>query len=237
MRISDLSVLVTGASRGIGRAVAIELLRGGAKVTATARSAADLETLALEARALPGRLATHAGDLRQRVTCDAAVRTAVEIFGGLQVLVNNAGVGHRAPLEETTDEDWERVLATNLTAVFQLTRAALPHLKRQGGHIFMISSLAGSNPIAGMSAYCASKAALDQLAACLMLEVRQQGIKVTTLAPGSVDTSFGGRQAGSADWMLQPTDLARAIIDLLGSADHAHLSRVELRPLKPAPRS
>ncbi len=237
MGIPETSALVSGASRGIGRAIVIELLRAGAKVTAVARSAADLEALAADAGALPGRLATHAGDLRLRATCDAAVAQAVQAFGGLNVLVNNAGVGHRAPLEETRDEDWERVLATNLTAVFQLTRAALPHLKRQGGHIFMISSLAGSNPIAGMSAYCASKAALDHLAACLMLEVRQHGIKVTTLAPGSVDTSFGGRQAGAADWMLQPTDLARTILSLLGTADHAHLSRVELRPLRPAPRS
>jgi len=231
-----MSVLVTGASRGIGRAITVELLRAGANVNAVARSTADLQTLAAETSTWPGRMAIHAGDLRERTTCDAAIATAIAAFGGLQVLVNNAGVGHRAPLEETTDEDWERVFATNLTSVFQLTRAALPHLKRQGGHIFMISSLAGSNPIAGMSAYCASKAALDHLSACLMLEVRQHGIKVTTLAPGSVDTSFGGREPGTADWMLKPQDLARTVLDLLGTDERAHLSRIELRPLKPGPR-
>jgi short-subunit dehydrogenase len=107
---------------------------------------------------------------------------------------------------------------------------------RDGGHIFMVSSLAGQNAIAGMAAYCASKAALDHFTTCLMLEVRHQGVKVTTLAPGSVDTDFGadrGRRAGQGDWMLQPRDIAGAVLDLLRTRDDAHLSRVEMRPLRP----
>ncbi len=104
----------------------------------------------------------------------------------------------------------------------------------------MVSSLAGSNPIAGLAAYCASKAALDHFSRCLMLEVRQQGIKVTTLAPGSVDTGFGAaaglpREDGS--WMLKPEDIANTILDLLGTRDAAHLSRVELRPSRPPQRT
>ena len=120
---------------------------------------------------------------------------AVDCFGGLQILVNNAGVGVFANVADTSDEDWDAVIGTNLTAVFRLTRAALPHLTHRGGHVFMVSSLAGKNPIAGLAAYCASKAALDQFAACLMLEVRHQGVKVTTIAPGSVDTAFAGAAA------------------------------------------
>jgi short-subunit dehydrogenase len=102
----------------------------------------------------------------------------------------------------------------------------------------MISSLAGTNAIAGMSAYCASKAALDHLAACLMLEVRHQGVKVTTIAPGSVDTSFAGSPRGSdTSWMLSAEDVAAAVIDLLRVRDAAHLSRVEMRPARPQKRS
>src|SRR6185503_3756690 len=118
--------------------------------------------------------------------------------------------------------------------------AALPHLTRGGGHVFMISSLAGTNPIAGMAAYCASKAALDHFARCLMLEVRQQGIKVTTVAPGSVDTGFGGREEGGSgrdSWMLRPDDVAAQVLDLLRARDDAHTSRVEMRPLRPQKRA
>jgi NAD(P)-dependent dehydrogenase (short-subunit alcohol dehydrogenase family) len=141
-------------------------------------------------------------------------------------------------MAETTDEDWDRILGTNLTAAFRLTRAALPQLCKGGGHVFMISSLAGSNAIANMAAYCASKAALDHLARCLMLEVRHQGVKVTTIAPGTVDTGFGGMpREGTGDWALRPEDVAGAVVDVLRTRDEAHLSRVEMRPLRPTKRA
>jgi NAD(P)-dependent dehydrogenase (short-subunit alcohol dehydrogenase family) len=203
-----------------------------------ARNQAELDAVAGEIRAAGGSAVVHAADLRDGGAPDAVVKTAVTEWGGLQILVNNAGVGGHAPLAETTDEQWDRILATNLTAVFRLTRAALPHLTRKGGHIFMISSLAGSNAIENMSAYCASKAALDHLARCLMLEVRQQGVKVTTLCPGSVDTAFGGSpRTGDASWMLSADDVAGAVLDLLHTRDGAHLSRVEMRPAQPQKRA
>jgi 3-oxoacyl-[acyl-carrier protein] reductase len=240
MEIRNSSALVTGAGRGIGRAIALALGRAGARVTAVARNAAELELVVREIRAADGQALAYAGDLRERAVCDGAVREAVRAHGRLQILINNAGVGLHAPLAETSDEDWDRVFGTNLTAVFRLTRAALPHLTAGGGHIFMVSSLAGSNPIAGLGAYCASKAALDHLTRCLMLEVRQQGVKVTTLAPGSVNTGFGaaagGAERSDAGWMLQPEDIAAAVVDLLRSRDEAHLSRVEMRPLRPQSR-
>ena len=161
----------------------------------------------------------------------------MECFGGLQILVNNAGVGVHSNLGDTTDEEWETILETNLSAPFRLARAALPHLARRGGHILMVSSLAGKNPIAGLGAYCASKAALDQLAACLMLEVRHQGVKVTTIAPGSVDTAFGGApRAADTSWMLTAEDVAQTVVDLLRMRDGAHSSRVEMRPAMPQKR-
>jgi NAD(P)-dependent dehydrogenase (short-subunit alcohol dehydrogenase family) len=239
MDLTGASALVTGAGRGIGRAIAVALGGGGASVTLVSRTKADLEATAREVRAAGGRAAIQAGDLRRRADCDAAVAAAVSAHGGLQVLVNNAGIGSHAPVAETGDDLWNDVLETNLGAVFRVTRAALPHLTRRGGHVFMISSLAGQNAIAGMAAYCASKAALDHFAACLMLEVRHQGVKVTTIAPGSVDTSFG-RDPGKArgeGWMLTAQDVAGAVVDLLGTRDGAHLSRVEMRPLRPPKRA
>jgi NAD(P)-dependent dehydrogenase (short-subunit alcohol dehydrogenase family) len=236
MEIRGTSALVTGAGRGIGRAMARALAGAGARVTAVSRTSGELESLAREAARDGGSVFPFAADLRVAADCQAAVAAAVANGGGLRVLVNNAGVGGVAPVAETSDELWDRILSTNLTAVFRLTRAALPHLARQGGQIFMVSSLAGQNAIAGMAAYCASKAALDHFSACLMLEVRQQGVKVTTLAPGSVDTDFGrdgGFAHGRGSWKLTPEDMAATLLDLLRQRDDAHLSRVEMRPLRP----
>jgi len=235
MELTGASALVTGAGRGIGRAIAIALGGGGAAVTLVARTKDDLDDAARAVQAAGGRASVHVGDVRRPADCEAAVAAAVSAHGGLQILVNNAGIGSHSPVAETSDDLWDDVLQTNLGAVFRVTRAALPHLAKRGGHVFMISSLAGKNAIAGMAAYCASKAALDHFAACLMLEVRHQGVKVTTIAPGSVDTSFGrdpGKKRG-ADWMLTAEDVASAVVDLLATRDAAHLSRVEMRPLRP----
>lgn len=237
MELRGASALVTGAGRGIGRAIARRLAASGVGVTAVARTPSDLDRLVRDITAEGGRAFAFPGDIRDASVSVAAVARAVEAYGRLQILVNNAGIGVRSPVADTSDEDWAQVLDTNLTAVFRLTRAALPHLVRGGGHVFMVSSLAGQNPIAGMAAYCASKAALDHFARCLMLEVRQQGVKVTTLAPGSVATGFGGEREETAAWKLQPDDIAGAVLDLLRTRDDAHLSRVEMRPLRPPTRA
>ncbi len=238
MDIAGASALVTGAGRGIGRAIALALGGAGAKVALVSRTASELEAVAGAIAAAGGRALVHAGDLRERGVAEAAVARAKEAHGRLQILVNNAGVGAVSPVASLDDETWDRVMDTNVRAVFRLTRAALPQLTAGGGHVFMVSSLAGQNAISGMSAYCASKAALDHFTRCLMLEVRHQGVKVTTLAPGSVDTEFGGpARHGEGDWMLRAEDVAGAVLDLLRTRDEAHLSRVELRPLRPPPRS
>jgi 3-oxoacyl-[acyl-carrier protein] reductase len=237
MEIRDASALVTGAGRGIGRSIALALAREGAQLTVVSRTTPELSSLVGEIEAVGGRGIAFAGDLRSPSACAGAVGAAVDCFGGLQILVNNAGMGVFANVADTSDEDWDNVLGTNLNAVFRLTRAALPHLTRRGGHVVMVSSLAGKNPIAGMGAYCASKAALDQFAACLMLEVRHQGVKVTTIAPGSVDTTFGGSpRPPEASWMLTAEDVAQTVLDLLRMRDGAHSSRVEMRPAKPQKR-
>jgi len=237
MELRGASALVTGAGRGIGRAIALGLGRAGVGVTAVARTASEIESVAREITSAGGRAVAFAGDVRDPRVCAGAVARAREAHGRLQVLVNNAGVGAHAPVAETSDEEWARILDTNLTAVFRLTRVALPQLTDGGGHVFMVSSLAGVNPIAGMAAYCASKAGLDHFAHCLMLEVRHQGVKVTTIAPGSVDTAFGGSRSGETSWMLRGEDVAATLLDLLRARDEAHLSRVEMRPSRPARRT
>jgi len=237
MDLATTSALVTGAGRGIGRAIALSLAREGALLTVVSRTAAELDTLVDEIEAAGGRGLAFTGDLREASVCSGAVAAAVEHFGGLQVLVNNAGVGLFANVADTTDEQWAAVMDTNLTAVFRLTRAALPHLAHRGGHVFLISSLAGSNANAGMAAYCASKAALDHFARCLLLEVRQKGVKVTAIAPGSVDTSFpGAPRPADASWMLSPEDVAQTVVELARMREGALASRIELRPTRPQVR-
>ena len=237
MDLENATALVTGAGRGIGRSIALALAREGVAVAGVARTAADLDTLVGEIEADGSRGLAFAGDVRDASVPEAAVAAVVERFGGLQILVNNAGVATVSNVADTSPEDFERMLATNLTAPFRFTRAALPHLSHRGGHVFMISSLAGTNPIAGMAAYCASKAALDHFAACLMLEVRHAGVNVTTLAPGSVDTSFAGApRAGDSSWMLNGDDVARALVQQLQGRDGALISRVEMRPARPQKR-
>lgn len=234
MELRDACALVTGAGRGIGRAIALALAREGASVTAVSRTAADLDTLVEEIETNGGRSLAFAGDLRNASVCEDAVAATLQRFGGLQILVNNAGVGAFVNVADTTDAEWDAMLGTNLTAVFRLTRAALPHLARQGGHVVMISSLAGSNANPGMAAYAASKAALDHFARCLLLEVRQHGIRVTTIAPGSVDTSFsGGSGPTGGSWKLSAEDIAQTTVDILRMRDAALASRVELRPTRP----
>ncbi len=237
MKLGEASALVTGAGRGIGRAIALALAREGAAVTVLSRTASDLDALVTTIAKAGGRALAFAADVRSPAACEQAVAAAVGRFGGLQILVNNAGVGHFANVLETSDEDWSAVIETNLSAPFRLTRAALPHLMQRGGHVIMISSLAGSNANPGMAAYCASKAALDHFTKCLMLEVRQRGVKVSTIAPGSVETGFSGAaRAADSSWMLNPDDVAQTVIDLLSMRDGAHSSRVEMRPARPHTR-
>src|SRR5262249_1850637 len=142
METKGASALVTGAGRGIGRAIALALGRAGARVIAVSRTPAELDSLVAEIEKDGGKARAFVGDLRDGRACADAVEAAVHAHDGLQILVNNAGVGGFANVAETSDEDWDRVIGTNLTAVFRLTRAALPHLSARGGHVFMISSLA-----------------------------------------------------------------------------------------------
>jgi 3-oxoacyl-[acyl-carrier protein] reductase len=227
---------LTGGSRGIGQAIARALVRGGARVAITAtsddtlRKAADeLTSVASNAEVLPIR-----ADVRRLVEVEQAIDAAVRRFGGIDVLVNNAGVGIFQSVADMPVDDWQKIIDTNLTGVFYCCRTAVPHLRaRGGGWIINISSLSGKHPFAEGAAYCASKAALNAFSEALMQEVRHDGIRVACVMPGSVRTEFSGGSAGRDDWKLSPDDVAQVVADLLTHPARSLPSAVEIRPARP----
>jgi 3-oxoacyl-[acyl-carrier protein] reductase len=238
--------IVTGGSKGIGRSIARDLLAAGARVAISGRSASALKEAADElAKGTGGgagagagqaeRLLTVQGDVASEQDAAKLINQTVERFGGLDILINNAGIGRFANIADMSTEDWHAIMGTNLTGVFFCTRAALPHLKqRGGGYIINISSLASKNAFIGGGAYCASKAALNSFTEALMLETRQDNIRVSDVLPGSVLTEFNNNALTTgADWKLSPDDVARVVVDLLEHPSRSLPSRVELRPSKP----
>ena len=223
--------LVTGGNRGIGRGIAESLVKEGMQVAITARDAAAATAAA---QALGPNARGYALDVR-RADQVAAVFAAVDRdFGGLDVLVNNAGIGIFGSIAETSLDDWHATVETNINGVFYCTREAIPRMtKRGGGYIFNLSSLAGRNAFPGAGAYCASKHAVNGFSEVLFQEVREAGIRVTYLMPGSVATDFGRGMAAKQDWALQPEDVGEMVVDLLHTHPRALHSRVEMRPSRP----
>lgn len=239
MSLSGSIALVTGGSRGIGRAIAGALVRDAVAVAISGRTERDLESAARDLSAMaaqsgaPPVLAVRA-DVGRSAEAARLVDEAARHFGGLDILVNNAGVGFFGHVADLPIDRWDETLATNLSAPFYCARAAIPHLRRRGGGwIINISSLAGKNPFAGGGAYCASKAALNAFSEVLMQEVRFDDIKVSYILPGSVRTRFSGHDETGADWKIDPDDVAQVVMDLLRQARRSLSSRIELRPSKP----
>ena len=180
------------------------------------------------------RVATAVADVGRAAEVTRAIDDLARACGGLDILVNNAGVGIFRPVSEMTADEWQRTLDTNLTGVFHACQAALPHLRRRGsGWIVNVSSLASTGPFPGGGAYCASKAGLNAFSDALMQEVRHEGIRVTVVLPGSVDTEFSGRTRDGSDWRLAPDDVAATIVGLLSHPPRSLPSRVEIRPARP----
>ena len=223
--------VVTGGNRGIGRGIVEALAAEGATVALTARRAADAERAADE---VGGRTLGLACDVRDHAQVQRLFREVRERAGGVDILINNAGIGLFAPVAETSPEDWRAVIETNLNGVFYCCREAIPLMRqRGGGYIFNISSLAGKNPFPNGAAYNASKFGLNGFSEALMMEVRYDGIRVSYLMPGSVATEFGRGARDKEDWALMPADVAEVVLDLLRSPARALYSRVEMRPSRP----
>lgn len=231
MSASPRIALVTGGNRGIGRGIAEALAADGHTVALTARSADDAARAASEI----GRGARgYACDVRRYADVQALFAAVARDLGGVDVLVNNAGVGLFGKVAELSVDDWHAVIETNVNGVFYCTREALPQMRaRGGGYIFNVSSLAGRNAFVGAGAYCASKHALNGFSEVLFQEVRDDGIRVTYLMPGSVATDFGRGAAAKAGWALLPSDVGEMVVDLLHTHPRALHSRVEMRPARP----
>ncbi len=231
--------VVTGGSRGIGLAIAEGFLRDGAAVAISGTSQTHLDAAAasLEQK-YAGRILAVRSDVRRYDDVAALMTAAVSRFGGLDILINNAGVGVFKPVAETSVDEWHRVLDTNLSGVFYGCHAAIPHMKqRGGGWIINISSLASRNAFVNGAAYCASKSALNAFSETLMQEVRYDGIRVAYVLPGSVNTGFGSLSNTKSDWALMPDDVARAVVDLVAFPARSLPSRIEIRPAQPPRKS
>jgi 3-oxoacyl-[acyl-carrier protein] reductase len=233
--LRDQVAIVTGSTKGIGRAIAEALADAGAHVVVSARDARAVEEAAAGVgRRGPGRALGVPCDVRDPAQVRRLVGAAVETFGRLDILVNNAGVGAFAPIDELLPEDWHRVIDTNLTGVYYCCREAVPHMKRQGtGWIVNIGSLAGRYTMATGTAYNASKWGLLGFTEALMLDVRDFGIRVSCVMPGSVDTYFGGTPPSGEAWKLRPEDVAKVVLQLLDHDPRALPSKIELRPARP----
>ncbi|HEU5328189.1 MAG: SDR family oxidoreductase [Thermomicrobiales bacterium] len=227
--------IVTGASHGVGRAVALALAREGAAVGLIARREAGLRAVADEIAAAGGQALALPADVADEQAIGAAVNRAAAELGGLDIVIANAGIGGGGRVADLTLTDWNAVLATNLTGVFLTTRAALPHLHARGrGQIIAVSSGAGRQGYAGMAAYCASKFGLQGYMEALAAEVKADNIRCGILMPGSIRTDFGGRSAAtkSADGRgyLLPEDVAASILHQLRQPPHAWAQLIQLWP-------
>jgi 3-oxoacyl-[acyl-carrier protein] reductase len=235
MFLSNKAAVVTGGSKGIGFAIAEELLKNGADVLVCGRDENDLNA-AKKQLSQHGRVESKICDVRNERQVEEMLTACTESFDGIDILINNAGIGYFGKtVEELSGAEFRETLETNLFGVFYTCHHAIPLMKRRGGgYIINISSLAGQNPHPRMAAYNASKFGLNGFSEALMQEVRQDNIKVSYICPGSVNTAFGGDEPDpSKAWQLQPADIARTIIDLLRFDPRALPSKIEIRPSKP----
>jgi 3-oxoacyl-[acyl-carrier protein] reductase len=237
--LTGKNAVVTGGSRGIGLAIARAFVERGGSVMITGTKEQPLADASrgLESAARGGAVMTQRADVRKYQDVERMLNAAASRFGGIDVLVNNAGVGVFSKVADMSVEQWHDVIDTNLTGVFYCCHAALPHLRtRGGGWIINISSLSGTNPFVDGAAYCASKAGLNAFSESLMQEVRHDGIRVAYVMPGSVNTGFSGQQPGGQDWKLAPEDIAEVVTDLVAHPSRSLPSRVEIRPARPPKR-
>ena len=229
---------ITGGSKGIGLGIAEAMLQEGMKVAISGRNEEALqEALHQLSKYSKGDLLAIPSDVRKYEDEQAAIQKVIDTWGRLDVCIANAGIGKFAPIEDLTTEDWNGVIDTNLTGVFHTVKAAIPALKSSKGYIITIASLAGTNFFKRGAAYNASKFGLVGFTQAIMLDLREYGVKVSTIMPGSVATYFNGRTPSEADaWKIQPEDIGQMVMDLLKMNPRTLPSKVEVRPAIPVKR-
>lgn len=232
--LTGKTALVTGGTKGIGFAIAESLITAGANVYVCSRTRGDVES-AVERLSEHGTAAGKLCDVRVEEQVVNVIQSCEKRFGGIDILVNNAGLGiNGKTVEEITPAEFRETMETNLFGVYYFCHFAIPLMKERGGYIINISSLAGQNAHAKMAAYNASKFALNGFSEALMQEVRHDGIKVSYICPGSVNTYFGNdTPSDDQAWQIQPDDIAQVVTDLLSMNERALPSKVEIRPSRP----
>ena len=224
--------LVTGGNRGIGKAIAARLAALGAAVAICGRDSQTLATTARELQAVGIPIYSQRADVTKSSDVDALIKETETALGAISILVNNAGMGLFGPVQEKTEQEWDTLMNTNLKSVFLVSRKVIPGMiQRKSGDIINISSLAGKSTFAGGGIYCASKWALQGLSGCMVEDLRNFGIRVSTVCPGSVATEFSGRGAKDASKVLTAQDVAHAVAMIATQGPQSFLSEVQLRPL------
>ncbi len=230
--LADKIALVTGGTRGIGKAIARKLAALGANVSICGRDEDTLQRTAKEIESRGVRVHAQKADVSQNGDVTALVQATEKALGPISILVNNAGIGMFGPVYEKTEEDFDRVMNTNLKGVFLMARAVAPGMiARKSGDIINISSLAGKNTFANGSLYCASKWGLQGLTGCMAEDLRGLGIRVCAICPGSVATEFSGRGPKDASKVLTAEDVAHAVAMVLTQGSQSFISEVDLRPV------
>jgi 3-oxoacyl-[acyl-carrier protein] reductase len=226
-------VLVTGASRGIGRAIALRLASLGASIAICGRDRDALAATASELKQIGGQVHSQPADVTLPADITSLVTNAEAALGPISILVNNAGVGLFGPAHERSEADWDLVMNTNLKSAFLVSRAVVPSMIRRGqGDIVNISSLAGRNTFATGGLYCASKWGLQGLSGCMAEDLREHGIRVSVICPGSVATDFSGRRHKDASKVLTADDVAHAVAMVVTQGPQSFLSEIQLRPVR-----
>ena len=233
--IENKVALITGGTKGIGFGIAESMLRENMKVAITGRTAAGVSEAEQELNKISeGNVIGIVSDVRNSSSMNAAVSSIVGKWGKLDVLIANAGVGHFGSIMDLTSEQWNETIDINLTGVFNSARACIPELKKSKGYIITIASLAGTNFFAGGSAYNASKFGLVGFTQAMMLDLRHEGINVSTIMPGSVATYFNNHKPNENDfWKIQIEDLGQMTVDLLKLNPRTLPSKIEVRPSQP----
>ena len=230
------TAIITGGTKGIGYGIAEAMLLQGMNVTITGRKQETVDAAVSSLTKIEkGQVMGVVSDVRNLEDEQQVVTKTIERFGSLDVLVANAGVGHFASIEDMTIEQWKQTIDINLTGVFNSVKASIDALKASKGYFISIASLAGTNFFAKGAAYNASKFGLVGMTQAIMLDLRQYGIKVTTIMPGSVATYFNGNEPSDKDaWKIQPEDIGQIVIDLLKMHPRTLPSKIEVRPSMPS---
>jgi NADP-dependent 3-hydroxy acid dehydrogenase YdfG len=237
MLLKDKVAIVTGASRGIGKSIALLFSKEGAKISAIARTEHDLKKLKDEIESTGSKCLIFKGDVSDENDVKNAVEKTIQEFGRIDILVNNAGFGIYKPVVELTTDEFDKMVAVNFRGVFLFTKYVLPYMMKQNsGVIINISSIAGTLGVKNMAVYSATKWAVNGFTESIMHEVREYNIRVASLCPGSVDTNFSnvaGSNPPARDKVLKPEDVAQTALLIATLPERAMLSHLILRPTNP----